>query len=42
MKLAPTTVEEAEDFRSKAEDIKDAVEESELEDVSKFDLAVAM
>ena len=42
MKLALAAVEEAADFRTEAEDIKDAVEEADLEDVAEVDLAVAM
>ena len=34
-------VEEAAYFRTEAEDIKDAVEEADLEDVAEVDLAVA-
>ena len=42
MNLALTAVEEAEYFRAEAGDIKDAVEEADLEDVAELDLSVAM
>ena len=42
MKLALTAVEEAADSRAKAEDIKDAVENSDLAEVAQVDLDMAM
>ena len=42
MKLSLHVVEEAEDFRTKEEYIKDAVKESDLANVSEVDLVVAM
>ena len=42
MNLALVVVEEAVDFRSEAEYIKDAVEEVDLADVAEVDLVVAM
>ena len=42
MNLALTAVEEALDFRSNEEDIKDLVQEAHLEDVAEVDLVVEM
>ena len=42
MKLALAAVEETEYFRTKAEYIKDAVEDSDLEYLADVDLVVAM
>ena len=42
MNLALTAVEEAEYFRAEAGDIKDAVEEADLEDVAQVDMDMDM
>ena len=42
MNLALAAVGEVADFRNDVEDIKDAVEEADLEDVVEVDLAMAM
>ena len=42
MKLAFAAVEEARENRTEAEDIKDAVEEADLAEVTEVDLAMAM
>ena len=42
MNLTLAVVEEAEDFKAKAEDITDAVEESDLVDVAGVDMVVEM
>ena len=39
--MALVAVEEAADFRTEAEDIKDAVEEADLADVAELDLYVS-
>ena len=40
MKLALAVVEEAECFRTEVEDIKDAVEEADLQDMAEVDLEI--
>ena len=42
MKLALAAVQEAADFRTETEDIKDAVEEANLADLAEVDLSGAM
>ena len=42
MKLTLAAVEDAADFRTEAEDIKDAAEKSDLADMAELDLSVAM
>ena len=42
MKMAPVAVQEAVYFKAKAEDIKDGVEEADLEDVAEVDIVAAM